>query len=318
MDPKIIDMLRRSRLLQGVEPAQLLDELKQGRLLTLEAGKVLLEPKRGNGEIYVLLSGELMVCLEPRPVNPVARLHAGECVGELSIIDDQPPSAYVVVAVESNLLAISQPVLWLMLEKQQRIALNLLRILVERIRQNNVILLNSIEMQRHYRSKAETDALTGLNNRGWMAEIFPKQLELSEGIGQRLSMMMIDIDHFKRVNDEYGHDAGDQVLKQVAVAIHNNLRSTDLCARFGGEEFAVMMPATDAIQGQLSAERLRQKVEATPIDMGEGRTLSVTVSIGVTEWNPGYYFDDLVHFVDQALYQAKRTGRNRVCATNFS
>lgn len=317
MDLDVIELLRNSRLLDGVDPAGLQEELLRSRTLLVEAGSVLLEPKHGTGEIYVLLSGELLVCLEPRPINPVARLHPGDCVGELSIIDDQPPSAYVVAADESTLLAIPQAVLWLMLEKEQRIAVNLLRILVERIRQNNIVLLGSMEMQRHYRNKAEIDALTGLNNRGWMDEIFPKQLELSGRIGQRLSMMMIDIDHFKRVNDEHGHDAGDRVLQQVAALIRSNLRSTDLSARFGGEEFAVMMPATDTVQARLSAERLRQMVEEAPIDLGDGRLLAITLSLGVSEWSPGYRFEDLLHFVDQALYRAKKAGRNRVCSTDF-
>lgn len=315
MDQVILDTLRGSRLMNGVDPVVLLEELSQGRIFQLEAGKILLEPQRGTGEIYVLLSGELLVCLEARPDNPVARLLPGDCVGELSIIDEQPPSAYVMTSDDSMLLAIPQAMLWLLIEKEHRIAANLLRILVERIRQNNAALLCSIELQRHYRNKAETDALTGLNNRGWMSEIFPRQLDLSERIGQRLSLMMLDIDHFKRINDAHGHAIGDRVLQQVANVIRANLRSTDLCARFGGEEFAIMMPATDAVQARLSAERLRRMVESAHFDAGEGKALNVTVSLGIVEWHPGFSFEDLTRFADQALYQAKKAGRNRVCSS---
>ena len=235
-------ILAASKLFKGVDLAVIDLELKDSRTLSVDAGQVLLDPKHINTDIYLVLKGELLVCLEPKILNPLVRLRIGDCVGELSIIDASSPSAYVVSAVQTQLMVISKPVLWRMLVLQQNMALNLLHVLANRIRENNVVLLGSLELQREYRSKAETDALTGFHNRVWFEEIFPKQLELCERTGQDASLLMVDIDHFKMVNDQYGHLCGDEALRHVGNVLRRNLRSTDLCARYGGEEFAVVLP----------------------------------------------------------------------------
>ena len=144
-------ILASSPLFQGVDLAAIDAERREGRMLRIEAGAVLLDPKRVNADIFVVLSGELLVCLEPRIVNPLVRLRVGDCVGELSIIDANPPSAFVVAASTTDLLAINKGVLWRMLARQPLMALNLLHVLTARIRENNVVLLGSLELQRAYR-----------------------------------------------------------------------------------------------------------------------------------------------------------------------
>ena len=254
--------------------------------------------------------------MSPDPVGStaLARLKAGECVGEISIIDDEPPSAYVLAAADTELLAISEKTLWKMLRRVHGVALNLLQVLARRFRINNAVLLDSLEIQRRYRNLSETDALTGLHNRTWCNEVFPKQLELSERIGQPITLAMIDIDHFKRINDGYGHAAGDTVLRQMGRIFQQNLRSTDLSARFGGEEFIVLMPATPLAKAQISAERMRKRVEDTAVELADGRQLRCTISIGLAEWRHGLRIDELVNFADTALYRAKHQGRNQVVA----
>lgn len=312
MEKSVLEQIARSRLFAQTDLAALAPELAESTLHQLLPGDVLLEPARGNSQIFVLLTGELIVSPDLGDVAPLARLHAGECVGEVSIIDDQPPSAYVIAASEAHLLAVSQAVLWLMMAKLPRLALNLMHILAERFRQNNAVLLHSLDMQRRYRDLSETDALTGLHNRGWCIEVFPKQLELCERIGQPVALAMLDIDHFKRVNDQYGHAEGDTVLRQLARTLLQNLRSTDLSARFGGEEFIVLMPATPLPNAMQTMERLRQRMAETPIPLSDGREINCTVSIGVAAWHRGVRLEELMNFADQALYLAKEQGRNRV------
>lgn len=305
-------VLSKSALFAEVDLSVIDAELSESRRLCVEGGQVLLDPTQVNADIFVVLSGELLVCLEPRMLKPLVRLGVGDCVGELSIIDAAPPSAFVVAAVETELLAISKPMLWRMLELQQSMALNLLRVLSRRIRENNVVLLGSLVLQREYRNKAETDALTGLHNRAWFEEIFPKQLELCERTGQHASLLMLDIDHFKRVNDDYGHQSGDQALRHLGILLQKNLRATDLCARYGGEEMIVLMPGTEIAQAKLTADRLRENLAASPVVLQDGRLLKLQVSGGLSQWQPGVALKDLVRAADLALYRAKEGGRNRI------
>lgn len=305
-------MLAASPLFQGVDFALIEAELRESRPLCIEAGHVLLDPKRVNDDIYIILGGELLVCLEPRVIPPLVRLRVGDCVGELSIIDASPPSAYVVAAVKTDLLIISKPVLWRLLACQPVMALNLLHVLSQRIRENNMVLLGSMELQREYRSKAETDTLTGLHNRIWFQEVFPKQLDLCERTGQQACLLMIDIDHFKRVNDEYGHLIGDQALRHVATLLRSNLRSTDLCARYGGEEIIILMPGSELVQAGQVAERLREGIANAPLFLPDGRQVPLKVSGGLAQWQTGSTLEDLVRSADLALYEAKDSGRNRI------
>lgn len=155
---------------------------------------------------------------------------------------------------------------------------------------------------------ALTDALTGIGNRRRLDEVLLRETELSHRHGHSLSLMILDIDHFKRVNDVHGHETGDQVLRQTGALLRRELRAGDLPNRMGGEEFVVLMPHTDGQEGQACAERLRLAMQAE--DFGDG--LHATVSIGVATLLPGESGTAQLARADAALYGAKQTGRNRV------
>lgn len=165
-------------------------------------------------------------------------------------------------------------------------------------------------MNGQLRTLSKTDFLTSLNNRGFWEEALINEYKRIKRSGHHSTLLMCDIDHFKRVNDTYGHAAGDAVIQQVAAAVKKNLRSTDVAGRYGGEEFAVLLLDTTVEQAMFFAERLRKNVEAMAVEYNQ-QILRVTVSIGVAEHNQemGEYRDWL-EAADKALYQSKAAGRN--------
>lgn len=167
---------------------------------------------------------------------------------------------------------------------------------------------------RRLEESAITDELTGLYNRRFFWETLKDEFSRTKRFHLNLSCLMIDLDFFKKVNDRYGHQAGDQVLKDLARILHKNCRDPDTLARFGGEEFVVILPQTDAKGAVFQAERLRQKVEAHSFMIGAGGMVKMTISVGAAS-----YPDDriteiggLVNIADEAMYTSKQQGRNRV------
>jgi diguanylate cyclase (GGDEF)-like protein len=159
---------------------------------------------------------------------------------------------------------------------------------------------------------AITDELTGLYNRRGFYELGHREVERSRRFQRPLVAIMMDIDHFKRINDTYGHPVGDQVLAEVAKRCKDNLRRIDILGRLGGDEFTVLLPETDMFTGSRVAERLRLHVSAEPI-ITDGDPLRVSLSMGIakaTATTPD--LDVLISRADSAMYRAKEKGRNRV------
>jgi two-component system cell cycle response regulator len=160
-----------------------------------------------------------------------------------------------------------------------------------------------------------TDPVTGLRNRRYVTEFLSLEALRAVRYHTPLSVMILDIDHFKRVNDRHGHRIGDAVLQVMADTLRSSLRATDLVARYGGEEFLVVLPQTDLVGAGVLAERVRTAIEETAIDVGVEAPLSVTVSIGVAALDAeAPCIEQLVERADAALYAAKDAGRNRVAA----
>jgi diguanylate cyclase (GGDEF)-like protein len=170
-------------------------------------------------------------------------------------------------------------------------------------------------MESQLRHMATIDELTGCINRRAFFSAAEQELERANRYGSPVSVLMIDIDHFKQVNDRFGHAAGDRALKATTAAIHANLREIDSFGRLGGEEFAALLPETTLAGAMLVAERLRQAVAATEVELEETSPLRLTVSLGVAERMTGETaIDQLLARADTALYRAKAAGRNRVLA----
>ncbi len=285
---------------------------RMGEIL-LAPGEVLLSPGQPNCHLYIVLRGELSVHLQSLESPPLVRLPQGECVGEMSIIDNARTSAFVVAAVATRLLAIDQETLWLLVNGASGVARNLLYVLAGRVRSDNNTIVGAVEAQREWERHAMVDALTGLHNRRWLQQMLDRLMERSRHDGEPLSLLMADLDHFKRCNDRYGHLVGDQVLGAVARTLQDNLRPGDTAARFGGEEFVVVLPQTSLEMAMTIGERIRKAVAAMRLHSPTGEELSaITLSVGVAEMHGDMDGAFLLNAADAALYRAKAQGRNRV------
>ncbi len=159
---------------------------------------------------------------------------------------------------------------------------------------------------------AVTDPLTGAFNREFLLARLPQEIEAAIDRDRPLSIALVDVDHFKAVNDQYGHGIGDVVLAEVARRLRGAIRGGDLLVRYGGEEFIAVLPKADAGRAWEVGERMRQRVCERSFDVGDGLALILRASVGIAQWRMGENMPDLIERADTAMYGAKARGRNRV------
>ena len=193
------------------------------------------------------------------------------------------------------------------------------KVLETRLKESRNEIMTLQEDLNAVRTESLTDPLTSLSNRKAFDNGLASAIAQAEQSGEPLSLLMTDIDHFKRFNDTYGHLTGDQVLRLVALAVKQNVKGADLAARYGGEEFGVILPATPLRSALTVAEHIRQAVMSKElVKRSTGQNLGrITISVGVSTFRPGDTPSALIERADQCLYAAKRGGRNRVvCETD--
>ena len=270
-------------LFQGVEPGDVQELLRRCDRRDLPTGELLLSPGSKNENVFVVLSGSLNVHVGSPDAPILVTMGVGECAGEMSIIEDRDPSAYVVAAEPTHLLVIHQSILWAMVEASHAFCKNLLVVLSERVRSHNQFIAASFGDLRKFERNATTDALTGLSNRHAMEETFPREVSRCLQNGQPVSLIMIDVDQFKSFNDLFGHVAGDRALSAEALTIAERGREAVSGMSCSGADSLIQVP--------------------------------VRVSMGVAELEPGGTFESLLRTADAALYRAKDAGRNAVRAS---
>ncbi|MFA4969223.1 MAG: GGDEF domain-containing protein [Sulfuritalea sp.] len=309
IDSKDRHLLERASLFAGVSLESVEHLLERCYHMVLERGEHLIEVGADNSHLYVILDGELRVYLSDRSLPPHAVLRPGDCVGELSLLDGQTASALVLAAMETRLLAVPRDVVWALVDCSHGVARNLLAILSGRMRDSNQALVAAQSQSLEFEQASSVDALTGIHNRRWALETFPRSLARCDRDHEPLCMVIADIDLFKHFNERFGHLAGDVVLRRMARRLADGLRPQDLIARYGGEEFVILLPHTTVDDALPIAERLRELVAiGSGLPTGEG----VTLSCGVAQMFRGESLDELLARVDAALLRAKEDGRDRV------
>jgi diguanylate cyclase (GGDEF)-like protein len=306
-------LLEGLELFRGVSPDDVQDLLQNCERRDLGDGELLLSPGEKNEHVFIVLSGSLNVHVGSPDAPVLATMDVGACVGEMSIIEDRDPSAFVIGAEPTHLLLIHQSVLWDMVNASHEFAKNLLIVLSERVRSHNHVIADSYGELRKFERHATTDALTGLSNRHTMEELFEREIKRCEKDDLPISLIMIDIDNFKVFNDHFGHVAGDRALSAVATILKHQFRPRDVLVRFGGDEFAILLPEVDEELGLTVADRVREIVSG---DTGDGSDsliqIPIKISMGVAVHNKGDSLSSLIRAADAALYRAKHAGRNAV------
>jgi len=296
---------------EGLEPF-----LKRADLQRLSINELLLTPQASNSLLFILVSGQVSVHLEDSESPPITFINRGETIGELSVFDGGSPSAYVKAVCPSVVLCIDRILLCEMMEGFPQLANNLIKLLSWRVRRGNKAVKVSQHLQRESKQDVNIDQLTQLYNRNWLENFYLKFKEnQSKSLNLTLAMLLVDIDYFKQFNDNFGHHVGDSALCAIAKGIKTCIRSGDVAARIGGEEFALMFPGAQLAEAQQVAERVRQYIEKMHIYHNDQAFPNLTVSIGIAMMGEGDDFVDLFSSADAALYRAKSTGRNRICVT---
>lgn len=304
------------QLFQGAAQDSIMPLLALCPVVQLAQGEPVGDNMDRQGCLYVVLRGALSVMqadVRPGSDRVMSKVLPGECVGELSVLDNDAPSDHIAALEATVLLLVPADVLWRLIDESNGVARNLLRLMSFRVRAANAQLRRRHKVGEFYRQLSMVDGLTGLHNRAWLNDRLPVLVEHAHATGEPLSLLMIDIDHFKRFNDDYGHQVGDTALVTAAKAVSSTLRPSDFAARYGGEEMTVLLPGTGEQAARVVAHRLCEQVRQAVVFKDMHKALPhITASFGVATLALTEDAMALLARADAALYRAKDAGRNRV------
>lgn len=246
----------------------------------------------------------------------IAQLGKGDFFGEMSLFEDAPRSATCLMTGGGRLFQLRKTDFFSLMADHPQTAIKVMsrmaNITAGRLQNTSAFLTDLVQWGEAARRRAITDDLTGLHNRRYLDDALDEQLAQAKVSGHRFSLIMMDLDRFHAVNDDYGQPFGDEVIAAVAAPVADSIGETDIAARYGGDEFVIILPARTAEETLEVAERIRTSVEGLRIAAPNGDTVSVTTSQGIAEY-PRHAADveALKEKADKALYIAKEAGRNR-------
>lgn len=313
LSPGILEVLKTAPLFKGIPGDLLVKNLKLSKLLSLNAGEVLMVPGQENNQVYIVLSGRINIQTRDQGVEPIAILGQGECVGEMSVLGGAPVSAYVIAATDCKLLSISHAELWELINNSHKASHNMLNILTERIRHSNQTMAASLEREQGFSGGSMVDELTGLYNQHWMQQKL-NRLVYRSGVDKRTNcLLMLEIDQFEEFCEKYGRLGGDQALRDIAHTMMSCLRPDDQAGRHSGERFVAFLPHTYLTDACIAAERLREVVNESIIVLPSGDALpAVTISLGVSQLREDDTLVRLFARTESALSMARASGGNCV------
>ena len=299
----------------------LIDELGQLRnsaVVSKAAGETVITAGEEGESMFLIQDGKVEILSDGVVLDVVG---PGGVIGEMALVDGSLRSATVNARTAVDLVPISKANFELLIRRHPEFGLHVMKIMSLRLRLMNERLGDAMEdisyrqeIEQELRAMATLDPLTGISNRRHFAEMATREIKTAQRHGRELSVAMLDLDHFKVVNDTYGHAGGDAVLRLAVEVIAGELRSADILGRIGGEEFALLLPETGLATAVGIVERIREKI-AEQTFTWDGEDITVTASIGVAIYAPEEpTIDSALARADKGLYTAKENGRNRVVA----
>lgn len=285
-------------------------------VVRVKSGDIVLDSHSSGACLYVVLSGTLAQASNTarrQLENASTQYFAGECVGEISVLDEEASTATIAAMTDAELLLIDAVVMWRLIDESNGVARNLLQLLSFRIRTTNAQLRNRQKVGEFYRQLSMVDGLTGLHNRSWLNTQLPGLIDNAHATENELSIIMLDLDHFKKFNDQYGHVMGDEALQAAAKVVSAGLRPSDFAARYGGEEMIIILPNTSKESALIVAERLCDRIRHKQVFKDDVKPLPhITASLGLATLGVGQDGLAVIASADAALYRAKERGRDQV------
>lgn len=322
----VYDVYKQERIEETNPFVSLLSEIERdGRNrvfaeLVFQPGEVIMREDQPGDRFYIIRSGHTAVFKGDLQSPAILGFRgAGESLGEMALLENLPRSASVVALDAVTLWGFSREMFYRFLQENPTFSINLMYMLSGRIRKSDEERMRGYRREKEQVVALETlsrqathDPLTGLFNRRYLDQVLYGEISHARQSGSLLGILMGDVDHFKKINDQYGHKAGDLMLQAVGTLMKSCVRSADIVCRYGGEEFVIVMPgASESIVGKC-AEEIRSKFERSFITF-EGQKIHATISLGAAIYPlHGTSVDEVFINADRALYEAKHMGRNRV------
>jgi len=305
------------QLLIWVEQKQMLQMLVER---ICQPGEIIIQENKPGDVLYLIRTGQVAVIKgDYRRPTILGFRGNGEAIGEMALLENRPRYATVIALNTTILWCLNREMFHQFLSENPAFGLELMNMLSARIRESDDERLRGsvreqqqVEVLEDLSKQATHDPLTGLFNRRHLDKILDGEIARAQRTGSTVGLLLSDIDHFKEINDRYGHKAGDVMLQELGKLLKKCVRLADVVCRYGGEEFVVIMPGVSMSTLSRCAEEIRSRVDELFVECGSDQ-IHTTISLGAAVFPlHGSNGDEILVCADQALYQAKREGRNRV------
>jgi diguanylate cyclase (GGDEF)-like protein len=313
-----IDLLKRVAIFSPLTHRELMTVRQFLEDVTCENDEAVFHQGDVGDDLFVVKEGSVKIRVrasEGADVE-VAELGEGDFFGEMAIFEDEPRSATCIMSDGGSLYRLRKSDFFALMDEHPETAIKIMSrmasITAGRLQSTGAFLNDLVQWGEGARRRAITDDLTGLHNRRYLDDALEEQLAQARVGSERFSLIMMDLDRFHGINDKHGQAFGDQVIAAVAPSVSESIGQKDIAARYGGDEFVVIMPSQTADEALEVAERIRAAVEALRVTAPDGSDVPVTTSQGIAEY-PRHASDaeSLKAAADEALYAAKESGRNR-------